>query len=445
MREIRNWRWLLLVLVHGLAGARATCSLTGCCCDHPRLSHLPQELGAVLHHGLRLRGGAREDETQALTESERGRRTVRVVNKVRAAKPRHAGEKLVEAASAVVPGLADLMPSTMTELQRKKKRNQLSAEEADVANILAHMDKKEVGRPRTLKGKSDTDGSTVEHELAAVEQELRDLRHSQQETPDDMDGMAQQGKMMAKLEKKRELLVGLQRDLQLKSRYGAVKEEVRDEKGQLVYSVANHSMWLDALEDDRLDDVDRWHLGLYDGPTSRYTSAWDKRNMGETLLLESKRRVLRGPHPPKDALMGSARTILPLPPSGVHYFEVVMRGGNGGGEEGGSLGGGNYVGLVDGNVTNWDGCWELNISPPKTRSQADEEWVSSSSLPEAADAPEEEGDLVLPWTISKSPRGEDGTGGVAAARKRRREQRSRRLHIMALHDACARRQGEVGH
>ena len=97
---------------------------------------------------------------------------------------------------------------------------------------------------------------------------------------------------------------------------------------------------------------------------------------------------------------------------------------------------------VDGNVTNWDACWELNTDAGERRSskEAELEWGSSSLQVESAD---DEGDLLLPWTISKSPRGQDGKGGVAAARRRRRAQRSRRLHIMALHDACARRQGEV--
>jgi hypothetical protein len=48
--------------------------------------------------------------------------------------------------------------------------------------------------------------------------------------------------------------------------------------GQVVYQIKNQSLWLDALDDARLDDVDAWHLGLHDGPTSRYTSGWDKSN-----------------------------------------------------------------------------------------------------------------------------------------------------------------------
>ena len=39
---------------------------------------------------------------------------------------------------------------------------------------------------------------------------------------------------------------------------------------------------------------------------------------------------------------------------------------------------------------------------------------------------DEEGDILLPWTISKSARRRDGSGGVAEARKRRCAQRSRR-------------------
>jgi len=39
---------------------------------------------------------------------------------------------------------------------------------------------------------------------------------------------------------------------------------------------------------------------------------------------------------------------------------------------------------------------------------------------------DEEGDVLLPWTISKGAKRRDGSGGVAEAKKRRRAQRSRR-------------------
>ena len=45
---------------------------------------------------------------------------------------------------------------------------------------------------------------------------------------------------------------------------------------------------------------------------------------------------------------------------------------------------------------------------------------------------DEEGDILLPWTISKSARRRDGSGGVAEARKRRCAQRSRRQKKKAL-------------
>jgi len=36
-----------------------------------------------------------------------------------------------------------------------------------------------------------------------------------------------------------------------------------DEEGTLVYEIKNQSMWLDALDDARLDDVDQWHVRFH--------------------------------------------------------------------------------------------------------------------------------------------------------------------------------------
>jgi len=429
--ELRSRVGSVLVLVLALA-------LAGEALDaHSPLHDLPPHLGAVVRGGLRLRGGSPDDRT--LVESRRlkkGLTAMDTTNKIRASKGKRVGETLVEAAAAIVPGITELMPNTLTELRQKKKRRQLTAEEADVANVLAHQQHKDVGRPRARKGRGALDGTTVASELCAVERELGALRQSMEDAPDPDATEKQHSRALGKLERKQELLLDVQRDLHLASRYAAVKDEERDEEGALMYQISNHSMWLDALDDARLDDVDQWHLGLHDGPTSRYTSAWDKKNMGDTLSLESKRRVLRGPYPPRDSLMGSARALKPLPSSGVHYFEVIMR--IDGGTWGSSLGGGNYIGLVDGNVTNWDACWELNTASEDERTKPEIEWGSTTS-----ESLDEEGDMLLPWTISKSAKGQDGKGGVVAAQKKRKEQRSRRNHIMALHDSCCRPRGEV--
>ena len=134
----------------------------------------------------------------------------------------------------------------------------------------------------------------------------------------------------------------------------------------VVTSVDGTSRWLDVLDDANLDDVDRWELGLHDGETSRYTSAWSSTCKGRTLHCESKRtvshpisgegsqlapegccgggecereegrgitqsrdvrlrcgaQVCRNACPPADRFMGSVRAEAPRPRTGVHYFEV---------------------------------------------------------------------------------------------------------------------------
>jgi hypothetical protein len=76
-----------------------------------------------------------------------------------------------------------------------------------------------------------------------------------------------------------------------------------------------------------------------------------------------------------------------------------------------SLGGGNYVGLVDGNVTDFDGCWELEGHLPALPAHPDD---SESGLSGDAD----------PLLVA-----------AAARRRRRRLAVDRRQHMMALHDA----------
>ena len=412
-------------------------------------AHTAQRVGAGVCCGLlRLRGGAPDvgNGEQALVESRRtskGLRLMETTNKIRALRGKRVGGTLIETAATVVPGVTALLPNTLTDLQHKRKLNQLNAEEAEVLNLIEYQERTAAGRPRAGQTHVPSDAAAVATELTAVERELHSLRSTmpdaaEPEVVSDEEARsrasaaaAERRKAAAALVRKRGLLLEVQQDLQLISRYAAVQEEERDEDGKLVFQRFNHSMWLDALDDERLDDVDAWQLGLHDLPTSRYTSGWDKKKMGSTLSLDSKRRVVRGPYPPKDALMGSVRTLKPLPSSGVHYFEIVLR--CDGVARGGSLGGGNYIGLVDGNVTDFEGCWELNTEPDKHRTKEEIEWGSSS-----IDAQDE--DPLLPWTIPKAPKKRDGSGGVMAAKIRRREQRSRRLHFMALHDSCARPQ-----
>ena len=408
--------------------------------------------------GLRLRGGAPGDsgvlnvEASAAVAPARPRknqRSMEVVSKNRAKRGKVVGETLVEQAASVVPGITDLLPSTLTELRRKQKLNQMGAEDAEVLNLLAQQERggswqAAKMRPRKRKGGAlaTANATTIETATKAVEREMHSLRREAEN--DRVRGSKQDhAKILAKLEYKHGLLLGLARDLELKKRYAAVHKKIRNDAGSVVCVIKNHSVWLDAVDEGRLDDVDEWHLGLCEVPSSRFVSAWDKHNLGRTLRQESQRRVVRNDNLPKDRYMGSARTLLPLPQSGVHYFEVVIRAD--GGSLGSSLGGGNYIGLVDGNVTNWDGCWEFETTPSDCRTAEQDEWGSSSCSNDIQDwlsGPQDQ-PLVLPWTLSHSPKKWDGSGGAEEARERRRAQRSRRLHIMAMHDACCRAEGEV--
>ena len=100
--------------------------------------------------GLRLRGGAPGDsgvlnvEASAAVAPARPRknqRSMEVVSKNRAKRGKVVGETLVEQAASVVPGITDLLPSTLTELRRKQKLNQMGAEDAEVLNLLAQQER----------------------------------------------------------------------------------------------------------------------------------------------------------------------------------------------------------------------------------------------------------------------------------------------------------------
>jgi hypothetical protein len=187
----------------------------------------------------------------------------------------------------------------------------------------------------------------------------------------------------------------IERELQLARRYAKKDAVLRGDDGEEFAVVKSHSPWVDLLETKHIDDVAQWELGLRNGSSlSRYATPWSAVCISQHLELESERRATHNENFKMDKYMGTVRARDPLPRSGVHYFEVIVTGE--GRQAGESLGGGTYVGLVDGNVTDWDGCWEMEGHLP----------------PEAP--------------------------LVAGMREI-----DRRKHVMALHDACAREKGEV--
>lgn len=188
----------------------------------------------------------------------------------------------------------------------------------------------------------------------------------------------------------------IEKELKLARRYSKKDAVFTDEEGEEYAVVKKHSPWVDMLDSKLMDDVAEWELGLREDKVglSRYATPWSSVFKASTMDLESNRRVTHNERFRLDDFTGTARARDPLPRSGVHYFEILVT--SHGGQRGDSLGGGAYVGLVDGNVTDWDGNWEME-----------------GHLPPNAEL-------------------------VAGIRNI-----DRRKHIMALHDACCRPRGEV--
>mmetsp|Transcript_33722 Transcript_33722/g.75772 ORF Transcript_33722/g.75772 Transcript_33722/m.75772 type:complete len:714 (-) Transcript_33722:35-2176(-) len=241
----------------------------------------------------------------------------------------------------------------IVRLKSKAHNKTLTTDEGFVWNLLKM--KKKLDRSRKKSRGSDSD-CPINKTLANVRTEMEYLLEKIR-VEDDAKKTAMLVQTQESLNERAMLLEQVQAELKNKQRYGKVKKVLKNDKGEVLAVIPKHSRWLDLIRDENLDDVARWELGFYDGETSRYTSEWDKKNMGRTLSLVNRRVVARDEHTANDANMGTVRAKKPIPPQGVHFFEVVAK--IDGGADGESLGGGFYIGLVDGANQRWNGCWEL--------------------------------------------------------------------------------------
>ncbi|KAJ1470171.1 hypothetical protein T484DRAFT_1848738 [Baffinella frigidus] len=251
--------------------------------------------------GLRLRGGEGEG-----------------LSSLALMKPKFEGMDLAvpaaESGSTVsVRMVAPLMPTTLARLEERRNKGTLSAMEADAMNLLV-IERRIEKNPEERKLKRLYKGSAIGQEVDALEAELvaareedafeaelaqRERETAAEEEDERMGEPAGHGAVavpgeaerLTQIEEKVALLIRVREELRLEKRYAEVQDVVRAEDGSVLAIVSNHSRWLDAIDDERLDDVDNWELGLYDGNTSRYTTAWSKKHLG-TYLERTNRRAL---------------------------------------------------------------------------------------------------------------------------------------------------------
>lgn len=170
-------------------------------------TRVPPRMGAVFRWGLHLRGGKPDDRLVV----ERPRVSTMITAKnVRGKSPM--SETPIEAAAAIVPGITELLPNTLKELQRKKKLRQLSAEEADVYNVLAYEEHKHTGRPRARRVRTDLNATTIAGEIDAVESEMQALRQMIADGHEPTNIATESEKSLAKLEHKLQLLRQVRRE-----------------------------------------------------------------------------------------------------------------------------------------------------------------------------------------------------------------------------------------